>query len=178
MAANAGIVGLVILAILLAVGAIILVVYGFIDYQQKINSTQTGNTGPLLPCSKTVNKTTLVQIPSNKLPCIQNPSTYYIGNLPVPNDPTINYDFVVAPYSSTTPFEVCSGFCNSYTGGTCYGSDYNGKDSNSNFNDCINQLSSTTCTPPVPLAIRGNTLYYALSPTDKLCGPRISQGIG
>lgn len=160
---NIGVALLVTLAIILAIVMIILITWAAVSYAQK-----SGTTGPVVlpPCSSNINLSGLLQIPDNAPRCIQNrqsTSLYYIGQIP-----PFTYDYVVAPWG-TQPFDVCIGFCTGYTGGVCSGPPYNGKSSQDNFNQCMSQLSSTTCTPPLPIAAQGTTVYYAFSPTCNVC---------
>jgi hypothetical protein len=159
----------IVLLILLAVTLSIIVVVSLIS--AAIASTKDsggGGTGAnfLPPCSQSIDISTLIQIPSPGPNCIQNGSTgskYYIGKLG-----NNQYDYVVAPWG-TQPFDVCIGFCQTYSNGVCTGPNYNGKSAQDNFNDCMSQLSTTKCSPPLPIAAQGTILYYAYSPTCNIC---------
>lgn len=163
--ANPGVVLLILFAIFLTIGIIILVVWAGVDYYKNIG----GGTGTniLPPCSRDINVSSLIQIPTNgSANCIQQGSTgtfYYIGNLG-----SGEYDYVVAAWGSK-PFDVCIGFCHGYTGGACTGPIYAGKSAQTNFDNCMSQLSSSRCTPPIPIAARGTILYYPYSPTCNVC---------
>ena len=157
--------------ILLAVFVFVLFLALAITIAFTVNAelTHTGSTGTtgLEPCSQTVDLDSLIQIPSDQPPCLQqgrNLGLYWIGDLA-----PFTYNYVVAPYG-TQPLEVCRGFCTGFTGsGTgaiCTGPVYQGKTAQENFNACMSQLTSTTCLPPVPIAAQGTTLYYALLPTE------------
>ena len=163
--ANTGVILLITLAIVLTIAMVILIIWGTVSYIHDLNSGGTGTV--ILPsCSTSVNISDLLQIPTSTPECTQNgkpTSYYYIGQIPPQT-----YDYVVAPFP-TQPLDVCVGFCTGYTGGVCSGPSYNGKSSQDNFNQCMSQLSSTSCTPPLPIAVQGTTLYYALSPTCNLC---------
>lgn len=162
---NAGVILLITLAIVLAIAMVILVIWAAVSYIEDAKSGGTGTTG-LPPCSTNINLSGLIQIPVNTPRCMQNgksTSYYYIGQISPQT-----YDYVVAPWG-TQPFDVCIGFCTGYTGGICSGPTYNGKSAQDNFNQCMLQLSSTTCTPPLPIAAQGTTVYYAFSPTCNVC---------
>ena len=74
---------------------------------------------------------------------------------------------VVSVGSSTDSSE---GNCSGTSCGTCIGPEYNSQSAQNNFNNCFNQLSSTTCIPPIPLAINNeNILYYPFTPTKCAC---------
>jgi hypothetical protein len=164
--ANTGVILLIILAIILTITMISLLIWAGVSY---INSDRNnGGTGTniLPPCNQNVNISSLIQIPDVGANCIQNGivgSLYYIGKLD-----RGQYDYVVAPWA-TQPLDVCVGFCTGYTGGQCSGADYNGQSAQSNFDNCMRQLSSTGCAPPIPIAARGTIIYYPLSPTCKIC---------
>lgn len=161
---NVGVVLLISLAIILTIAVIGLIIWGVVGFIQNINSG--GSTGTLQPCAGNVNKSELLQINRETPRCIQNgqeTSLYYIGGIE-----NSKYDYVVAPFG-TSSFDVCIGFCKGYTGGNCTGPPYNGVTAQENFDRCMTQLSSTTCTPPIPLAVEGAILYYAFSPTCNIC---------
>lgn len=165
MDVNPGITALTIIAIILTITLAVLVVWAVVS---SITNKSTGGTGSnfLPPCSQNVDISSLIQIPSSGYNCIQQGSTgslYYIGQLG-----NKQYDYVVAPYG-TSPLDVCVGFCTGYTGGKCSGPPFNGQSAQSNFDNCMKQLSSTTCSPPIPLAAKGTILYYAFSPTCRIC---------
>lgn len=168
---NPGVVLLVILAIILAVGITAVLIWAGVEEANK--SHNGGNTGPaILPsCTQRTNISSLIQIPDSGSNCIQNGITgslYYIGNLP-----GSQYDYVVAPWG-TQPFDVCIGFCTGFTGNTCMGPNYNGQSAQDNFIHCMNQLSNTGCSPPTPIAAKGTILYYAFVPTRNVCDkPRL-----
>lgn len=159
--ANAGAIVLSIVLIVLVFGAVIaiaLIVAG--------HTADKGATGPppVLSCAEFVDPGSLLEIPTTAEPCIQNgqvTSMFYIGDLG-----SQNYDYVVAPWG-TQPLNVCIGFCTGYTGGVCSGPNYNGQSAQQNFNNCMSQLTPSDCTPPLPIAIQGNILYYAALPTCK-----------
>lgn len=173
---NVGVALLVALAVILTIGFIALIVYAGVSFATDHNSNtgNTGNTGNNLPpCNQNVNLQSLIQIPDSGFNCVQEGVTgskYYIGQLG-----NLQYDYVVAPWTSQ-PLDVCIGFCTGYTGGTtggkCSGTNWNGKSAQVNFNNCMSQLSSTTCIPPAPVAARGTILYYPFSPTDRICDKR------
>jgi hypothetical protein len=159
---NIGVILLFTTAILLSLLFIILIIWASISYINNSNNSITS----LPNCNSNVNPSDLIQISSTGSICLQNGlpiSLYYIGQIPPQT-----YDYVVAPWG-TQPLDVCVSFCTGYTGGTCYGPPYNGQSSQSNFDNCMSQLSSTTCIPPIPIASKDNTLYYALSPTCNIC---------
>lgn len=163
---NPGVILLITFAVILTIVAVLLLVWASIEYSNNSNNGNTGHT-PLFPCSQNINVSSLIQIPiNNSTICSQQGITgtyYYIGNLD-----SGQYDYVVAKFG-TQPLDVCVGFCTGYTGGICNGPTYNGKSSQQNFDTCMSQLSSTTCTPPIPIAAQGTLLYYALSPTCNFC---------
>lgn len=163
---NPGVVLLITVAIILTIGVILLLVWAGVEVSN--NSGITGNTGNFLPsCSQNINISSLIQIPINdNTKCVQNgivTSKFCIATLDKGN-----YDYVVAPWTSQ-PLDVCIGFCTGYTGGTCSGPDYNGQSAQTNFNNCMQQLSGTGCSPPVPIAANGTIIYYAFSPTCNVC---------
>jgi len=161
---NEGIILLIILVIVSVIVLLSLLIWGGIAYTD--NKGKTGGTVLLPPCSQNVNISSLLQIPENGYNCVRagiTGSLYYIGNL---GDKT--YDYVVAPYT-TAPFTVCVSFCSNYSQGVCTGPSSSGKSAQENFNNCMSQLSSTECTPPIPIAVKGTTLYYAYLPTCKYC---------
>lgn len=163
---NPGVVLLISLAIILTIGVSVLLVWAAIESRN--NQAQSGITDNSLPsCNQNVNISSLLQIPdNNSTECIQNgrkTSLYYIGTLG-----TGSYDYVVAPWA-TQPLDVCVGFCTGYTEGICSGPNYNGRSAQSNFNNCMEQLSSTRCRPPIPIAAKGTIIYYAYSPTRNIC---------
>lgn len=164
---NPGVILLIILAIILTIALITLLSITAVNVSNTSNSTGTTGSNILPPCRSSVNISSLIQIPDSLPNCVQNGVTgslYYIGNLG-----SQNYDFVVAPWGSQ-PLNVCIGFCTGYTGGICNGPNYNGRSAQANFDRCMQQLSSTDCIPPLPLAARGTTLYYGYSPTSNICG--------
>jgi len=161
--ANIGVILLITTAILLALLFIILIIWASLSY---INNPNNNSLSSLPNCNTNVNLSDLIQISSTGSNCLQNghsTSLFYIGQIPPQT-----YDYVVARWP-TQPLDVCVSFCTGYTGGTCYGPPYNGKSSQSNFDNCMSQLSSTTCIPPIPIAANGTTLYYAFSPTCNIC---------
>ncbi|CAH6420867.1 Hypothetical protein HVR_LOCUS1310 [uncultured virus] len=163
---NPGLVLLITLAIVLTIVVIGLLIWAGVSYY---NYTQgaggTGATG-LPSCSQNINISDLTQIPlGTGTNCTQNGITgslYYVGAI------NSNYDYVVAPWQ-TQPLVICIGYCTSYTGGNCSGPTASGKTAQENFDNCMSQLSSTTCTPPIPIAARGTILYYAYAPTCGVC---------
>lgn len=128
-------------------------------------NTDNGSTNPnSTSCGSNVNLSNLVQISTNTPVCNEQgvpTSFYYIGNIS-------NLDFVVAPFP-TQPVDVCVGYCDSYLNGVCTGASFNGKTAQENFNTCVNQLSSQTCQGPLPIAAKGPIIYYAYSPTCRIC---------
>lgn len=162
---NAGVVLLIILVVLLTVGIITALTIAGIESGK---SQGTGGTAGNIPaCSQIVQLDRLQQIPDVGADCVQNGRTgqyFYIGNLG-----TGAYDYVVATFG-TQPLDVCVNFCiGGSSGGVCSGPNYNGQSAQANFNRCMQQLSSDICSPPLPIAARGTTLYYAYSPTCKIC---------
>lgn len=165
---NPGIALLVTFAVILTISLIILLVWAGIESANNKNTGNTGTTGSnsLPPCSQNINISSLIQIPTTGADCAQQGRTgtyYYIGNLG-----SGQYDYVVAKWG-TQPFDVCIDFCQGFTGGMCTGPSYGGKSAQDNFDNCMKQLSSNTCTPPIPLAAQGTFLYYAYSPTCNIC---------
>ena len=130
------------------------------------DSGSTGTTGTSLPsCIDITAPSSLIQIPENQPHCFQQgreTNLFYIGDL----DP--DFDYVVAPYT-TSPLDVCIGFCTAYSDGTCQGANFQGRTAQQNFDSCISQLTPTDCVPPLPIAAQGAILYYALSPTSIIC---------
>lgn len=165
--ANVGIILLIILSIFLIFAMIGLIIWGLSSNASANSSSNNGGgTAVLPPCSTAVNISSLIQIPpGTDTNCTQGGVTgtlYYLGDLDE------NFDYVAAPWG-TQPLDVCIGFCTGYTGGICTGAVSSGKSAQDNFNNCMNQLSSTTCATPLPIAVRGTTLYYAYSPTCLSC---------
>jgi hypothetical protein len=162
---NPAVTWLIVATILLSLLVIGFLIAATVNYFHN-TSSGTGSTGTSLPpCSQVVDTDTLIQIEGTGSLCITNPQQdlYYIGNL---GDGKL--DYVVAPYG-TAPLDVCISFCEKYSAGSCTGADFNGKSAQANFDQCMKQLSSTTCAPPVPLAIKGSTLFYAYLPTCRRC---------
>lgn len=163
---NAGVVLLISLAIIVTIAVVVALSLAAIESTKFQGTTgSTGNIG-LPPCRQTINVNSLLEIPDIGAECVQKGQTgefFYIGNLG-----TGNLDYVVAAWG-TQPQDVCVDFCKSFTGGSCSGPDYNGQSAQANFNQCLQQLSSTTCSPPIPIARRGPILYYAFSPTCNIC---------
>lgn len=162
---NPGIVLLITLAIILTIGVIVALIWAGVSILNNQGGGGTGVTvGP--PCGQNVNLSSLIQIPNSGANCIQRGVTgslFYIGNLS-----NKSFDYVVAPWG-TQPLDVCIGFCTGFTGGICTGAPSSGRSAQSNFNSCMSQLSSTTCSPPIPLAAKGAIVYYAFSPTCNIC---------
>lgn len=164
--ANIGIILLILLAIIIFTATLVLLITASVSSSTDQGSSNNGNTNIPQPCNQNVNISNLIQIPTTGFNCIQQGITgslYYIGKLGQQQ-----YDYVVAPWG-TSPLDVCIGFCSSYLNGTCTGPIYNGVSAQENFNNCMSQLSSTTCTPPIPIAAQGTILYYAYSPTCNIC---------
>lgn len=151
-------VGIIIL-ILVAIGLIVtIIVMMSMAWAPSSSNTPT----KLEPCSQTT--TSLITLPDNTPKCIQNGIDigYYLGAV------NPNWDYVVAPYS-VQPKDVCVGFCQQFTNGTCIGPNYNGLTAQENYNRCIAQLSPNTCIPPLPVAIKDGIIYYPTSPTCRSC---------
>lgn len=162
---NVGVALLITLAVIITIGVVVALSWIAVE---TINSKSSGGTGSpaLPPCRQTVNFNSLIQIPEIGADCVHNGKTgqfYYIGNLG-----TGSLDYVVAAWGNQ-PHDVCVDFCLSFDNGSCSGPNYNGKSAQDNYDQCISQLSSTTCTPPVPIAAKGPILYYAFSPTCNIC---------
>lgn len=178
---NVGILLLIVILILIIIATIGIFIYVVV---------KNSNSNPVLSsCKSQINIGDLLPL-TNADVCYSQSANglwqpngqYYIGEIS-----NGQYDYVVAPYG-TTPLNVCVSFCNSFTPptgstgsmaspngctgtscGTCVGPDYNSQTAQTNFNNCLNQLSSTTCIPPIPLAINDeNILYYPFTPTK--CG--------
>lgn len=154
--ANFGIVLLISLVVLSMVVVTILLSWAAVEsYNDHANVIPS--------CDQDIDIASLVQVKDR---CIQSgvaTSLYYIGS-----SNNSKYDFVVAPWK-TQPLDVCVGFCTSYSSGVCNGPNSNGKSAQINFNHCMDQLSSTTCSPPIPIAADGAIIYYAYSPTCNIC---------
>ena len=141
------------LVIIVAIALLIfLIVYGYHDY--KTNS-QPIPPNSLPPCNTDVDIGSLIQLPAGGQLC-SGTNLYYIASL----------DLVTAPFPSPAS-SVCVQYCDSLVNGVCSGSSPSAQ---SLYNQCLAELTSTTCTPPIPLAALGTTLYYANSPTDATCG--------
>jgi hypothetical protein len=158
---------LIVVAVLLIIGGIIAVTIAIISSNaSNSNQGMTGMTGTAgTPCNQVINIDTLLQIPDANI-CIQQGQPtplYYIGDL---GDRSL--DYVVAPWP-TSPIDVCVDFCSQYSSGSCTGPSFNGVSAQDNFDNCMMQLSTDQCQPPIPLAARGTTLYYAQSPTCRSC---------
>lgn len=145
--------------ILLFLSIIICIIVGY-------NLRKKDNVLP--PCSQNISN--LIKIPSKVPPNseIDCPSRgtrgifYYVKSL------NSNYDYVVAKWPTQSK-DVCIDFCDSFNQGICNGPNYNGKTAQENYNSCMLQLSSTTCTPPIPIAIQDGILFYPYSPTCSIC---------
>lgn len=169
---NIGILFLFILLVLFIIIGIIAFLYVFNTNNNIVQSScksQTNISG-LLPLTN-------AQVCYSLISDVCKPNgTYYIGQISQGE-----YDYIVAPYGST-PLDVCINFCTeSYTPpptpstdgnpfGICVGISPN-NESQTNFNNCMNQLNSTTCIPPIPVAINttNNILYYPYIPTSQNC---------
>lgn len=162
--------GLLIFTVILVV---IIVVFLFIliyrAYQASRNPTRQVVILP--PCNDTVNVTTLVQIPSTAPRCFiggVEQNTYFIGNI----NPAYNY--VVGP-SAVPAQTVCLGYCQTFNSTTqvCTGQGSGGTVSaQTEYDNCITQLSSTSCQTPLPVAALGPVVYYPQSVTQQNCeGP-------
>lgn len=163
---NAGVALLIALTAILTIAVVAALIWAAIESSS--HQGATGGSGPtgLPPCRQTVVFDSLLQIPDDAPRCVQEGVTgslFYIGNLGMGT-----YDFVVAPWG-TQPLDVCVRFCTRFIGGTCIGPNYNGQSAQTNFNQCMQQLAGTGCSPPLPIAARGPILYYALSPTCNIC---------
>lgn len=163
--ANPGMILLISFAIIITIAVIALLAWAAVENS---NNPGTGGTGTALsPCSQNINISELIQIPTNESTnCAQQGATgtfYYIGNLGGGQ-----YDYVVARWG-TQPFDVCIDFCRGFSGGVCTGPDYAGQSAQANFDRCMSELSSTTCSPPIPIAAQGTFLYYAYAPTCSIC---------
>lgn len=161
---NYGVVLLIFLAIIITIGIVIVLIWVAVESSKPPSSQSLTS----LSCPETVNIDALIQIPAVGADCITSSGTgdfFYIGKLG-----TGTYDYVVAPFVRQ-PFNVCIGFCTGYTGGICSGPNYNGQSAQANFNNCMKQLQCN-----LPLAARGQTLYYAFSPTCNTCSncPQLS----
>ena len=168
--------GIVIFSIVILITLFVMI--GFITWALVSQSQQnrlsppgpTGPSGPSgstggLPLCNTIPDDLLI-IPSDQPSCLQNGQStpyYFIGNL---GDQSL--DYVVSPWG-TQPNDVCVGFCSSLVDGVCTGPIYNGRTAQDNYTRCLAELSSTTCIPPKPLALKDNRLYYAFSPTCRVC---------
>lgn len=171
--ANPGVILLILLAVILTIAIISVLIWAGVE---RHNDSNTGTTGGVIlpPCNQNINISSLIQIPDTGSNCTQNGATgslFYVGKLGGGK-----YDYVVAPWGTQT-FDVCVGFCTGYTGGKCSGANYNGQSSQSNFDNCMKQLSSTGCAPPIPIAAKGTILYYPYTPTCNVCdtcGPTLA----
>jgi hypothetical protein len=140
--------GTILLLLLIVIGLIIIVVCVVLIYIKRTHSTVI-----ITPtCAQDVNISQLLSLTS--LTSCPNSNQYYIGR--VTNG---KLDYTVAPYPSS-PLDVCVAHCQHYSNGVCSGT----PDAQSLFNSCMKELSPTNCYPPVPLAVKENILYYALSP--------------
>jgi hypothetical protein len=156
--------------VILVIVAIVLIVWALVsaaDERARNNATGTGAAGGASePCSQFVDLDTLPQVPDSDI-CIQQGQPTSLYYMPSNN-------FVVAPWG-TSAFDVCIGYCSGFTGstgstgGVCTGPNYNNMTAQENFDACLQQLSTTVCFPPTPIAARGTTLYYAFSPTCGVC---------
>lgn len=171
--ANVGLILLIVFAALMTITILSLLIWASIDAINERN--QEGKTPETMkPCSDYYEQSTLISIPLDHPRCIQNgveTELFYIGNISGNN----SYDFVVAPRASQ-PLDVCVGYCSEYnkTTNTCIGDSYNGVSAQIKFDQCMDQLGSTECLPPKPIASRYNpndysTIYYAYSPTCNIC---------
>jgi hypothetical protein len=165
---NPGILFLVILLIIFIISGIIIFLF--------VYNKNNNNNIPLNSCKSQTNISSLLPI-TNAQVCYslinqvcQANGTYYLGQISQGE-----YDYVVTSFGST-PLDVCVNFCTeSYTSsntapnifGICQGD----TNSQTNFNNCMNQLNSTTCIPPIPIAINpeNNILYYPFTPTSANC---------
>lgn len=157
-------IALIVTAVILIFAVAALIAWAVSARTTNDSKGQTGTT--LLPCSEYVDISTLQQIPSTGADCVQSGATgllFYIGGLSGGT-----YDYVVAPWG-TLPIDVCVGFCTGLSGTVCSGPNYKGLSAQTNFNNCMAQLTPTNCLAPLPIAAVGNSLYYAYSPTCNKC---------
>jgi hypothetical protein len=163
---NPGVILLILIVIVIIIAVIALLVWASVEQYNKSNSGNTG-TSSQTPCSQTVDIGSLIQIPATGANCIQNGQTgslYYIGNLQ-----GSVFDYVVAPWP-TQPKNVCVSFCNNgLSGGVCKGDDYSGRSADENYQNCMKQLTTNSCLPPIPIAAKDSILYYAFLPTYRAC---------
>lgn len=113
------------------------------------------------PCAQLSPRDGLIPLPpeSNCITGGVDRGLYYIGNIDQ------NLDYVVASWPTSVE-NVCIKFCESLDNGVCNGPAYNGISAQANFDRCVAQLSGDgQCAPPIPLARRDATLYYAFAPT-------------
>lgn len=165
MAVNSGVILMIFFIIIVSIIIIILLV-SIIYFSASSDQNQNGNADLLNTCSQDINISDLIQIPTSGANCnignnINN--LFYIGNL---GDQSL--DFVVSPWPNNTQ-NVCVSYCSSFNNGICLGENFNGRTAQENYDMCIEQLTPDDCIPPLPLAARGTILYYAFSPTSRIC---------
>jgi hypothetical protein len=151
---NTGILILIITIVILTIVIISILIFTAVS-----NDSDPGTI--LLPCTKTVNISTLIQIPADYPSCVQegqNTSKYYVGKL------NPDFDYVVAPFNTPVQ-DVCRQYCTNYSNGVCSGNET----AQQNYDNCIKQLTPTDCYPPLPIAAIGAKLYYPFSPTCNTC---------
>lgn len=115
------------------------------------------------PCDEVININSLLQLES-KQDCEVNGATgtyYYIGN-------DTDFDFVVSKLM-ISPQDICIQYCTSFGNSGCSGPEYKGASAEESYIFCSYQTSQGGCIPPIPMAAKGTTLFYAYSPTSKMC---------
>lgn len=129
---------------LLAVMILIIIFVSISNHQNPIP--------PPLPSCDEVDPTLI--IPNDHPSCATAPYLYYIGNIS-------NYDFVVSPLP--IPAEnVCASLCTHFVDGKC-------QEGVTQYETCLNTITSNTCTGPLPLAKKDGVIYYAIFAGNTLC---------
>lgn len=98
------------------------------------------------------------QVDLDQLPILDEKNTcpsgaYYYGN------------FIVSDLK-ISPENVCASYCDNIENSVCKSTD---EAQVSNFNTCVNSLTKSTCTGPVPLAIISGVLQYPLTVKGVTC---------
>ena len=162
--ANAGIALATIFLVILSAIFIVIILSALIS--DSVDNTNDPVTVPA--CTSFIPQSELINIPEIGARCVTqgnlNQTLYYIGNL---GDQT--YDYVVSPWPNQ-PELVCASYCSPPPkDGVCTGPIYAGRTAQENYDICLTQLIPNDCEPPVPLAVKGITEYFAYIPTSLIC---------
>jgi hypothetical protein len=114
------------------------------------------NPSNLPMCVDAVDKSTLFDVKTLEM-CKGLPDTYYISEEKIKGSP-----FIVSK-TKKDPFLVCKAVCNTLSGNVCVGDSYNGKSAQTLYDECKEYFSKKVCAGALPMAKKGDDLYYAMS---------------